>query len=192
LPSDFQTPGLLDLLSDALLQHGLARRLYRGYADSLGLQGNEKVLELGCGSGALSRHIAARVSRGGHLTCLDTSNAWIEVARRRLRRFTNVDLVPADILEADVQDGAFDVAVVHFVLHEIQPEQREKIICTLSRKLKDDGKLFVKEPTKEDHGIPVEQIQQIMAGCGLSELSSTISPLILHGLIYAGVFGKQQ
>lgn len=85
MPSDFQAPGLLDLLSDALLQHGLARRLYSGYADSLGLQGNEKVLELGCGSGALSRHIASRLSQGSRLTCLDTSKAWIEVARRRLR-----------------------------------------------------------------------------------------------------------
>lgn len=100
-------------------------------------------------------------------------------------------MISADLLEADIEEGAFDAAVVHFVLHEIQPGQREKTICALSRKLKDDGKLFIKEPTKEDHGLPVDQLRGIMAACGLNELSFNISPLILHGLIYAGVFGKQ-
>ncbi len=38
---------------------------YRGFARSLGLHGDERVLDFGSGSGICSRHIAARLRRGG-------------------------------------------------------------------------------------------------------------------------------
>ncbi len=188
---EFDDPSRIDIIKDRLLHHGLVSSLYGRYADSLGLEGDEKVLDFGSGSGALSRHIARRLlSGGGRLTCLDTSEAWTHVATQRLKQFPNVDFTVGDITRLDSDPDGFDVIVVHLVLHEVEPEKRQKTIDALSRNLKSTGTLFIREPTKESHGTPAAEIRQLMHNAGLTESEFTESRSLLLPPMYAGVFRK--
>ena len=185
-------PSRFQLVMHDLFFHSLLRPWYRRYADSLGLRGDEKVLDFGSGSGALSRFMARRLLEGGGLvTCLDKSAAWIERAKKRLGRFPNVEFIQGDITQLDIEDAAFDVAAIHFVLHDIESEAMRSTLDCISRALKDDGRLFIREPTKGDHGMPAEEIRRLMNSAGLEESESVESKrLLIRPSYYSGVYKK--
>lgn len=67
-----------------------------------------KVLDVGCGTGAVSLAIAARLGAGGHCTGLDISAAMVEMARERARSAA----YPVDFIAADAQRHVFAPAGV--------------------------------------------------------------------------------
>ncbi len=107
-------PSQLEVIADYVLNNRLINYLYRSYIDSLGLKGNETVLDFGSGSGAGSRHIAMILSQGnGRLTCLDTSHRWMRIARKRMRSYPNVEYIVGDIRDK-VQQECYDIVYIHF------------------------------------------------------------------------------
>ena len=54
----------------------------RAVVDSLGIHGDHRVLEVGCGHGVAASFVCERL-RGGRLTAIDRSPAMIEAARKR-------------------------------------------------------------------------------------------------------------
>ena len=106
--------------------------------------------------------------RGGHLTCVDASSNWIEVARRNLEGLEQVELRLGDITELRLEKG-FDLIVIHYVLHEIPTSQRERVVQALVSNLGERGRLVICEPTRESDGMPVKEIRHLLAGCGLVE-----------------------
>lgn len=140
---------------------------YRSYVDTLPLQGNENVLDFGSGSGILSRHIAARLERGGgHLTCVDISARWMKVIRKTLSRFGNVSYHLGHITRVNLPDASFDTLIIHFVLHDIPAVDRPLIVQTLARKLKPGGRLILREPQNE--GLDLVELQTLTAAAGLA------------------------
>jgi ubiquinone/menaquinone biosynthesis C-methylase UbiE len=98
------------------------------------------VLDYGSGSGRITRHIAQRLApESGHLTCVDVSTVWMDVVKKRLKQFPNVDFKLGDIASLDIPDDAYDVVVVHFVLHHVDADVRQKNVSILSQKLKKGG-----------------------------------------------------
>ena len=184
-------PSRFQLFVHDLFFHRLLRPWYKRYADGFGLRGDEKALDFGSGSGALSRHIATQLLEGGgQVTCLDTSAAWIARARKRLRNFPNVEFVKGDITQLDIEEASFDVIAINFVLHDIEGEVRQGTLDALSRTLKDDGRLFIREPTKGGHGMPVEEIRRLMNRAGLEEFKFDKSKPLLMRPYYTGVYRK--
>ncbi|HEY9247424.1 MAG TPA: class I SAM-dependent methyltransferase, partial [Candidatus Methanoperedens sp.] len=85
--------------------------------NSLDLKGNERVLDFGAGSGVCSKHLAARLLKGGgHLTCLDISRVWQDVIKKTLKRYPNVDYVLGDITTLNIPTASFDAILSHFVI----------------------------------------------------------------------------
>jgi ubiquinone/menaquinone biosynthesis C-methylase UbiE len=166
---DFDKPCLLFLLEDKL-KGLLGCPLYYGsYFQSFGLKGDEKVLDFGCGGGAGSRCLLKLLNRGGHLTCIDISNFWVERAKRRLRKSENAECRAGDIRKLDIPDSSFDVITTIHTLHDIEPTERQAIVDALSRKMKPGGVLLIREPTKKSHGMPIEEIRTLMSNAGLQE-----------------------
>ena len=167
---DFEHPSVLFILEDKLkgLLGGLL--LYGKYFKTFGLKGNEKVLDFGCGGGAGSRCLANLLIKGGHLTCVDVSRYWIQKARNRLKKYSNVDCKAGDIRELDIPDSSFDIISVIHVIHDIAPADRPDIVKTLFQKLKAGGLFFIREPIKKSHGMPVEEIRTLLSGGGLKEI----------------------
>jgi len=186
----FKEPSRLDVFIHTVLLTRLMSRSYKKFAHMLDLKGDETVLDFGCGWGALSRHIAPRLSARGRLVGLDTSEAFTDVARKRLSKYPNVQFIVSDISRAGIEDETFDVIAIHLMLHDIAPDLRAKTVKALSRTLKADGRLFIKEPTKKRHGMTPAEIRQLMTDSRLQEVSGTDSRSILVGPFYAGVFKK--
>ncbi len=139
---------------------------YRQFARGLKLNGNERVLDFGSGSGVCSRHIAACLQRaGGSLDCVDVSRKWIGVARKTLGRYRNVKFHLGHIAEVPLPDGAFDMVVVHFVLHDIRAVQRLSVVHALARKLKPQGCLMLREPGVES--LCLDELRQTALDAGL-------------------------
>src|SRR5262252_11237103 len=64
----------------------------------LGLSGGESVLEIGCGTGALTLPLAAAVGAHGRVVAVDISEPMLGVARQKVaeRGLSNVTLLSGD------------------------------------------------------------------------------------------------
>lgn len=87
--------------------------------DRLALDGDETVLDAGCGSGRVTEQLAERLPRG-HVVALDASPRMLEEARERLGRFGNrVTYVLADLARSlplpEPVDAVFSTATFHWV-----------------------------------------------------------------------------
>jgi ubiquinone/menaquinone biosynthesis C-methylase UbiE len=164
--------------------------VYKRYVDQLGLAGGEWVLDYGSGSGSIARHIARRLlTGGGHLTCVDISPVWMDTTRKRLKKYPNVDFKLGDIATLDIEDGTYDAVVIHFVLHHVDKNVRVEKVSILSHKLKEGGRLFISEPTREQHGVSAGEIRRVMTAAGLHERGSRFT-MSLMGRVFEGVFEK--
>ena len=132
--------------------------------------GDESVLDFGCGGGVGSRCLSKFLNGQGHLTCVDISSFWIEKAAERLKKHPSVECKSGDIRELDIPEVAFDVISIFHVIHDIAPAERQSIVNALSRKLKANGALFIREPVKKSHGMPVEEIRTLLSNASLKEI----------------------
>lgn len=180
-------PTFGERLDDFLVRY-LGYSNYRDYINSLNLKGNKKVLEVGCGGGNLSRFLAKKLFTG-RLICIDDSNYWIGVAKSRLKDFRNIKLKLLDIL--NLNERGFDIIIIHFVLHDIPKEKRNKLLNVLRVRLKKGGLIFIREPTRKNHGISSKEIDYLMKQGKFSKLSSKERySFPLRSKIYEAVFQK--
>lgn len=168
---DFDHPSVLFRLEDKLKGLLGGPLLYNAYFQTFGLKGNENILDFGCGGGAASKCLVNLLKKEGHITCIDLSGYWIERARKRLGKYSNIECISGDIRTLDIPESSFDVISIIHVVHDINPEDRLDTVNTLSRKLKTGGSLFIKEPVKKPHGLSPEEIKDIFADTGLTEIT---------------------
>jgi ubiquinone/menaquinone biosynthesis C-methylase UbiE len=169
----------------------LMKGYYRRFVDSFGLKGDEMVLDFGCGPGSTSKFIAQILERGGgELTCFDLSKTWIERAKKHLSRFSNVEYYVEDIRTWDEKDNYFDAVAIHFMLHDIDKSERDEVVRALAEKMKTGARLFIREPTKEGHGMSPEEIRDLMSKNGLEETDSKTIESLMMGVMYTGIFSK--
>lgn len=74
----------------------------------------ERVLDIGCGAGASSLALAARVGAGGQVLGVDISEPLIERARELARHDTPALFQVADASSAELPEGAFDILFSRF------------------------------------------------------------------------------
>lgn len=127
--------------------HTPARSIYRSFADSIPLQGNESVLDFGSGYGTVAKWIAPRL-RSGQLTCADISSLWQAECRKHLAKFENISYFNDDIYQLDASEQ-FDIIYAHFVLHDLPYPELEKVIPHLVQLLKRGGTLVIREPISD-------------------------------------------
>ena len=78
----------------------------------LGLTGGESVLEIGCGTGALTLPLAEAVGEHGRVVAVDISEPMLGAARRKVgeRGMRNVTLLSGDAQVFAFEPGVFDLA----------------------------------------------------------------------------------
>jgi len=89
------------------------------YLDLLGIREGERVLDVGCGSGVVSRAIAARVGAEGRVVGLDPSEALLSVARETANASdvgARIDFRAGSALRLPFPDASFDAAIAVTVL----------------------------------------------------------------------------
>jgi 2-polyprenyl-3-methyl-5-hydroxy-6-metoxy-1,4-benzoquinol methylase len=184
-------PSKISILVHEFFWLKLMKGYYRRFVGSFGLKGDEMVLDFGCGPGSTSKFIAQILEKGGgELTCLDISKTWIERARKHISKFSNVEYYAQDIRRWDEKNNYFDTVAIHSMLHDIDKSERQEVVKTLAEKMKTGAKLFIREPTKECHGMRPEEIRELMSKSGLEETDSKTAKRFMMGVLYTGVFRK--
>jgi SAM-dependent methyltransferase len=81
------------------------------FATFAGVRGGDKVLDVGCGPGALTAHL---LSVGAEVTAIDPSPPFVDAIRER---FPNVDVREGTAEELPYDSAAFDAALAQLVVH---------------------------------------------------------------------------
>ena len=125
--------GLLDRLTGPALR--------RKALEHLNLQPGEALLDIGCGVGSLLESAREVLGPNGKLVGVDYSPGMLRKARRRLRRFTNVELREADASRTSLGDAEFDAATALASLSAM-PQVRAAVDYA-HQALRPGGRLFV-------------------------------------------------
>lgn len=190
--TQFVEPPAIEVFITNWLGATLGSGWYRRHIESLGLKGNETVMDFGSGAGIGAKYAARILQKGsGHLTCVDISAVWIKEAKKRLRRFDNVDFRLGDICALGLKDGTYDAIIISFVLHDIPEGERSQKLKCLASKLKKGGKIFITEPVDEGHGMLAEEVRGLMADAGMAEEKSAVIKVPMMGPSFDATFVKR-
>ena len=122
--------------------------------DALGLTGNEKVLDVGCGRGLLLNGVARRLTEGkaygidlwqnvdqsGNSTDATTANSKAEGVADR------VAVETADMRDLPFPDATMDGVISSIAIHNVPDrEGRAKAVREIARVLKPGGRLVVQD-----------------------------------------------
>jgi trans-aconitate 2-methyltransferase len=104
----------------------------RDVIDRLDLQGDERVLDAGCGTGRVTALVAERVPEG-HVIAVDGSEAMVEETRRR-----GIEAFASDLVDLQLDqpvDAVLSTATFHWI------EDHEALFARLFAALKPGGRL---------------------------------------------------
>jgi len=116
----------------------------RCIVDTLNLQPQHRVLDLGCGTGVLTRLIADKLdpSAGGFCLGIDAAAKMIAVAdKKRSSPSCRFDVMAAENLV--LEDGYFDAVVSSLFFHHVPLDLKQKSLAEAFRVLKPGGRLLI-------------------------------------------------
>ncbi|MGW7610565.1 class I SAM-dependent methyltransferase [Streptomyces sp. NPDC054766] len=126
---------------------GRRNRAFSRLAALSGAETGDRVLDVGCGTGYLTRRMAAAVGPEGTVTGVDPSPSVLAYARRRNRAGQGAACTYREgVAEAlDLPDGSFDTVVTSLMLHHLPEELRPAALQEMWRVLRPGGRLLVVE-----------------------------------------------
>lgn len=103
----------------------------------------DRILDVGCGTGYLSRVLSPVIAPTGHVTGIDLAPAMINYARDRAP--DNCTYVVGAAQELPFPDGSFDTVVSSLAVHHIPSEARQEALHQMFRVLRPEGRLVIAE-----------------------------------------------
>lgn len=134
--------------------------------DEVGLRPGDRVAELGCGPGGLSRRILRRLGPGGVLVGVDSSEGLLAHARATLGGAARFKAVQADLTDLGPWLDGADVVLGRAVLHHVP--MAELLVGRLRARLRPGTRLGFVEP---DFRTPLGRLAYLEAN-GRAELAS--------------------
>ena len=138
------------------------------------------VADLGCGTGDAAETLAPFVNR---VIAVDRERAMLDVAKKRLQPFENIDFVCAEITQLPLKKASVDAATCFLVLHHT-PDPAE-VFSEIGRIVRPGGQAIVVDMSKHDRedyrqsmghihlGFEADQVKQWCHDAGFSEVKIT-------------------
>lgn len=163
---------------DRQISSGINKRIFSLYqrVRKIGLRNDIKILEIGCGIGALTYLLSRKVG-AGVVEAVDFSNKSVDFAARNITH-PNVIFTGSDILTYHPQNPPFDFVLMFDVLEHISQEKHPELFGKISEWMHPETKLLINIPNPY---YLLHQQKNYPA-----QLQEVDQPLFLHQL--AGVF----
>ena len=131
-----------DMLMDILTFGGYSLFIYKAI-QLMNIKSNDKIIDLGAGTGRNSCLMMNYLSTKGELIGLDISNEMVAQFKRKCASFPNAKIVNQRIDEPLPYENKFDKVFISFVLHGFPQNVRRQIIRNVFRALKKNGEFFI-------------------------------------------------
>lgn len=153
--------------------------------DALKFREGEVVADIGCGSGYISRKIAAKVGATGVIYGVDIQQEMLDLLAKNMEKFhvTTVKPVLGTTTDPKVPAGSCDTMIMVDVYHEF--DFPYEMIENMINGLKQGGRIVFVEYRKEDPAVPIravhkmseEQVKKEMTAHPRLEHSETVATL---------------
>lgn len=136
--------GVYDLLSPPMT-FCQEKRMGRVAVSLLQLRGNEKIIDIGCGTGSLTIEIGRKqvMEKGGWIVGVDAAAKMIRRARRKASGLQQVQFDIAAAEQLGYPNEMFDGAISTFFFHHIDYELKVAALNEMWRVLKNGGKAVI-------------------------------------------------
>lgn len=136
----------------------------------LHLKEGMKVLECGCGPGALWYNNKNKIPKGCEITLVDLSEGMVKEAKKNIGQLTdvNVNFYQGDIQNLEFESGQFDVVIANHMLHHV--EDITKGINEAKRVLKKDGH-FYSSTFSQTHMKELDELISLYVKCVGNKMS---------------------
>ncbi|WP_433380664.1 class I SAM-dependent methyltransferase [Actinoplanes sp. CA-142083] len=145
-PADDHSGGLItaprryELMAGAAFL-GRRRKAYDRLVALAGVTAGERVLDIGCGTGYLTRRAAVAAGARGGVVGVDPSPNMIAYARRAAPPTCAFHV--AEGRQVPEEGESFDVAVSSLAVHHIPAEQRAETFAEIFRLLRPGGRMLI-------------------------------------------------
>ena len=99
---------------------------------------DDDVLECACGTGMLTKVVAPKSKS---IIATDFSSKMLKRAKKKCKKFNNVEFMNANIMKLDFEDKSFDIVIAANVIHLL--DDSIKAINELDRVCKENGKIII-------------------------------------------------
>ena len=165
------------------------------------------VVDVGCGTGFLTKRAALQIERNGSIVGVDLSPSMLETAKENLAKLgllDNVELRTGDAENIPVQSEFADAVVGNMILHHCPRPKRA--ITEMTRILKEGGKIAIADLERHNErwlrtemadrwlGFEMGKVQKWFEGAGLENVKVELARtkccgMSLHGKkVEIGIF----
>jgi ubiquinone/menaquinone biosynthesis C-methylase UbiE len=123
--------------------------------DAIGFRPGMNVADVGAGTGYFALRIARRVEPGGRVWATDIQQEMLDLLRENAKRASiqNVETRLGSATDTNLPAATMDRVILVDVYHEFSEPQ--KMLASIRRSLKPDGRLVLLEYRKEDPKVPI-------------------------------------
>ena len=129
--------------------------------DALKFREGEIVADIGCGSGYISRKIAAKTGKTGTVYGVEIQQEMLDLLARNMERFkiTTVKPVLGTTTDPKLPPGSCDTMIMVDVYHEF--DFPFEMIRNMIAALKPGGRIVFVEYRKEDPAVPIKEVHKM-------------------------------
>lgn len=126
--------------------------------EKLDISQNDRVLEIGCGSGNLALWMALKAKR---VTGIDISKDSIEFAKKQCEELENADFKIASIEEMELTDDSCDIAVCEEVVEHLLNEEIDTLFSKTFNALRPGGRFLLTTPNYSSLWPVIERLMDL-------------------------------
>ena len=146
------------------------RHSARDLLDQLQAGPEDRVLDVGCGTGLLTLPLAERTKK---VVGLDMSPEMLaRLTAKAARQGLSIDLQQGSVLELPFADGAFTLVTTSFMLLYLTTEEKQRALAEIHRVLAPGGRLGCLSSLGEiaDIFLTGEEWEKLLLGTGFSDI----------------------